>query len=810
MPRILHITDLHGVNRTKGPWREAFHRLEGKVDFIVVSGDVAHAGKGPTRQDAAVDGEDEYGPLLRLFREEINPLLTHADDLARVIFVPGNHDLDRDVPIGGAPSLDAATLQRARREYQRSPETSGFRFGADADGLEHALQIDGQRYHRRFAAFQHFLERFYAGALGRSPHRAFELESPDPQEHWSAHVFRDQEIAFIGLNSCAYTDRFWTGAGIHRDAIHAAAKHIRRHAQGLVTVGVWHHGLFAERGRPDYVTVPELGSLKNAGLDVGIHGHTHRDEQIDLVDLLDEPFPVIATGSLGAPARERPGGVANQFSLIEVDPVSVRWDLFAFDEAANRWGPPRSRLYRARPSLRVAPPTLTRARRHTRRIRVDSMGIANVQIHLEEVHLAGDLVLACPSPGFNQMLPEENVRATQRETKVHTPPAVWKERGSPCTYRIRDDGEEFDSLDWEYEMSNAFALTNADTRMGTSRSADMVSLDPGADAYLYQVQFAAQELELSLELAGATVEKATVVAQYRTETPQCVTLWRDDTDEVRRLTASIEDRGGSQRVVLKVPHPHLGHRYGFEYRVAARPGALSDDEAVALEGMLARCRAGGSEAATLSAALIEGVNFSLAKTLSYGPSRGAAGQHAAGPWLAHLWSHRRKALVSAFGQSSREEWEASFAYGEGITGHAFRFGGPAVYHRVQARFPRGADIRRTGLLYRPRRGDVEAGDHVWIVSVPIHLSPGGPAVGVVGFARRREETGRAAAQLHLGKLAEQIVRDGDEAAPERAVLDTLSSRVSYFFWQALQAHFPFAKSIWAGWNKTPDEPSLRS
>jgi hypothetical protein len=263
-------------------------------------------------------------------------------------------------------------------------------------------------------------------------------------------------------------------------------------------------------------------------------------------------------------------------------------------------------------------------------------------------------------------------------------------------------------------------------------------------------------------------------------------------------------------VVLKVPHPHLGHRYGFEYRVAARPGALSDDEAVALEGVLARCRAGGPEAATLSAALIEGVNFSLAKTLSYGPARGAGGQNAAGPWLAHLWSHRRKALVSAFGQSSREEWEASFAYGEGITGHAFRFSGPAVYHRVQARFPRGADIRRTGLLYRPRRGDVEAGDHVWIVSVPIHLSPGGPAVGVVGFARRREETGRAAAQLHLGKLAEQIVRDGDQAAPERAVLDTLSSRVSYFFWQALQAHFPFAKSIWAGWNKTPDEPSLRS
>src|SRR5688572_21990978 len=122
--RVLHLSDLH-LTPTFRSLEEAWHGpaavlKPGTFDFIVVSGDLSlRAEKG------------EYERLLSFLNRDLLTYLIHKDP-ARLILVPGNHDVDWSIDIGAPLRLARAvekeeTLEQELKAYQARPEASDLR-----------------------------------------------------------------------------------------------------------------------------------------------------------------------------------------------------------------------------------------------------------------------------------------------------------------------------------------------------------------------------------------------------------------------------------------------------------------------------------------------------------------------------------------------------------------------------------------------------------------------------------------------------------------------------------------------------------
>src|SRR5687768_5620630 len=108
--RVLHLSDLH----LTPPFRsleEAWHGpaavlKTGTFDFIVVSGDLSlRAEKG------------EYDRLLSFLQKDLITYLIHKDP-ARIVLVPGNHDVDWNVDIGEPLRLSHAVERHDALEQE--------------------------------------------------------------------------------------------------------------------------------------------------------------------------------------------------------------------------------------------------------------------------------------------------------------------------------------------------------------------------------------------------------------------------------------------------------------------------------------------------------------------------------------------------------------------------------------------------------------------------------------------------------------------------------------------------------------------
>ncbi len=89
----MHLSDIHFSSPSLDPCldrllkyvRKNRNKFRGKIDFIVVSGDVARKGL-----------PEEFNSCRDLFFEELNKIL-NIKDFSRYLFVCGNHDVQRDV-----------------------------------------------------------------------------------------------------------------------------------------------------------------------------------------------------------------------------------------------------------------------------------------------------------------------------------------------------------------------------------------------------------------------------------------------------------------------------------------------------------------------------------------------------------------------------------------------------------------------------------------------------------------------------------------------------------------------------------------
>jgi 3',5'-cyclic AMP phosphodiesterase CpdA len=760
--QILHISDLHIT--TPGEtldtvWNGPSAVLgERQFDFIVVSGDLS--------QRAA---EKEYGELTDFTRNTLLKLLKKKER-ERIIFVPGNHDVSWDARIGEAVSFEDYVRgkpdpARILADLQRSPERARARHVIKPDGRVEVIPIDPELYPDRFHQVQGFLEHFYERSLG-GPHRMMDLASKDDGEHWSAHVFPEQGVAFYGFSSCHRNDRYWHGATISRLALNRAAEHAREHAKNLLLVAVWHHGLTGEPGRPDHLTLLDVGELYNAGFRIGFHGHTHEAAGEILDKFFGDRFVVVSTGSVGAGSEERPDAVGRQFSMVQLYPgqatvqVWERRNVGVFRPS----GEPRFYLL---PHGSPTPLRMARVENHVRRITIDANGIAEVEVELVKLRAAGRITLA--------VVPE-------RVGKVVAQPMALTNRGMWSVIReSRRDGRiqftlvcndaEADSVRWSYRISNAHALHSSELRL-LLRDEHWTpdGLADGEECRGHEIHFPTDRFEMTVqyppEVPGLVVDSVRALVDHR-RNDGGNEWWEQVPNEVADRRWHVV-KSEPRRIELAVQAPLVGHRYMAVFRLEERTERRVDERAwLVSRTVVERARretpgATSGFSAQLSRALIEG----LVQVFSDGSAAGLT-------MVGSLWHPEERLLLTAFGRLNHSHWGARFPAGAGIAGHAFRFARTAAWHRRNS--------PEASLVYRPssEARSIYGAEypHQWIVAVPI-VTRGGAAIGVVSFGSRESQTNAEFALATYAETAAHEAADSDFGK-------NLRFAVNYSFWETL-------------------------
>lgn len=317
---ILHISDLHRTPNAKISNaellsallsdRDSYTRGDKPIrapDAIVVSGDVVQgvslkASKSqPTLQDQYAEAE---AFLSDLAKEMV------GGDRAKVIIVPGNHDIDWQVAKSAMQLVEVEDLPKNVLNALQEPD-SLFRFSWST--REVFRIVDQAKYDTRFDAFWKFFGSFYANASG--------LLRVTPKSDANIFSLHEGRIGVAAFNSCHGNDCFAFHGAIPAKVI--AQTHLDMRALGPfeLSVAVWHHNLEGPPYRTDYMDIEIVRAMIGRGFRVGMYGHQHR-AQISAQSLrlaASETMAILGTGALCAGGPELPNGSHRQYSIIEIN-----------------------------------------------------------------------------------------------------------------------------------------------------------------------------------------------------------------------------------------------------------------------------------------------------------------------------------------------------------------------------------------------------------------------------------------------------------------------------------------------------------
>ena len=775
---ILHLSDLHVTEPGQtldDVWMHPAQALStlhsSPFDFVVVSGDLTQRGT-----------PGEYDELLKFAETRLVSIVT-GGDRARVVFVPGNHDVDWSTEIGDPVRLaglrsahDFEAIEQEMQRLKRSPDLSELRIDVGRYGHLDLVKLKASiDYNRRFANLQRFFDNFYGKTLGGRG-RPFDLLDPNEREHWSAHVFAEEKVAFFGFNSCHRNDRYWTGACISTRAVSSARDFANSLDRDTLRVAVWHHGFTSERGRPDYLTLQDVGTLYAAGFRIGFHGHTHQ-ESSKLVELFKSRFVIISTGSLGAAAHERPGAVGNQFSVVRLSPSTVSVEVYDRDGEAGEYAlEPKRKYFEVNWEPVSQAERFVKAREHSRIWTVGDDGITLVEVELR------DFVAPVETPIAVLERPYNNVQAEPRATTWRGRREVKEDHLDQGRVRFMlagaDKTERF--LTWSYHLSNAVALTQAELNLLEKRDRWYPNLIDGYDARSHVVRFESDHLTLALVFAegsGGTVEEAYPMVErlYEQFGEQ---RWEPVEFEQERCRSHFVV--GKTHIELKIPGPIVGYRYSLAYRPGGRGKEYPEAAKWTARALLERCCGKPLSSQSLSGKLTEAVGAAIYKIATASPwgaqtaqitRGGLLGER--GSWQGMIWDSQARVLCPAFGQFWPQSWSARFTCGSGVAGHAFRFNKVAAWHRDAN--------ATTSIIYQPRpeHQRLFSRSYRWILCFPLRLAPDEEAsLGVVALASEEENTH---VERALGHLARAICTEtlDPEAAKLRRMLETV---VNVVFW----------------------------
>lgn len=308
---ILHLSDLHitahtNVNTFALPLlnnlREPGHPAAEGVDYLVITGDITNR---------ATEGEFKTAAAF------VKHLATQLKvPLDRVLVVPGNHDLSRDVPV---------YQWRWQRELEVLPADSYHTIpGTDLGGLWR----DPAAYPKRF---ENYANHFYKPLFGKE----WEL---DPTKQFDVHLATDRSIAFVTLNSACEVDEMRKeNAYLNEHAVSAALQQLSTHeANGVrpLAIAAWHHPA-SEKTRASGL----LDQLADVGAKICLHGHVH-EERLEFHQFVDARRRIYAVGagSLGAPAKDRPASTPRLYNVVRLSPHDRKARVHVFS-APREHGP---------------------------------------------------------------------------------------------------------------------------------------------------------------------------------------------------------------------------------------------------------------------------------------------------------------------------------------------------------------------------------------------------------------------------------------------------------------------------------------
>ena len=727
--RVLHISDLH----VTGGWKSldeiwlpvAAQIQDDAFDFIVVSGDLS--------QRAA---PAEYANLLRFCSKELVPRVRDRN-VARVIVVPGNHDVEwndehyEGVPLNGDASSNGngsssgngssnGDASKALLSALNAPATSDHRLHISDTGQTKLLRIRKDNYPARLSNVQKFLDDFYGTALDTGLFRKFGLH--DEAREWSCHPFLDQDVVFIGMSSCNRNDKYWHGASFSSASVSAAAAHLRalrKHNPRLLAVAVWHHGFDSSAGRPDRLSLADAGLMFGMGARLGLHGHTHVSDSKH-VKLLNGRMPVIATGSLAAGMEDRPDGTPNQFCVLDLHPTRVSVEVFRLDHRVLQYHKRTEDMFKLGANEDDVFSPATSCSLHRRVYSVNTDGVEEVAVELKGLRAVGVVPLTLVCPPYCAV---KSAKPVQFDNRLREPHEQQLPEGK-YRYSVSLDPEpSAKKLSWSYFVSNAVALTHEELSLLPERKLAHPNIDIATeDACSYTVRFDCEKLELQLRFQNVPMlAGARVLVEQRSQGDED-TSWEPDNRETDRVAGALSrtvDDEGEIVLDLSVPAPIVGRRYSLVFSPGNAGNPYPAEARYLASTIIEHCREKSFGDGELGALLTEGIDDALTDELG----------EPIGEWVAHLWHAKDRALLPAFGRFSAWAWTSYFEAGTGVVGHAFRHCNIVGWTRDE-----GA---RTQTIYRPQHdlpGRVDPG-YNWVLCIPLQVSADGPAIGIVGIAR---------------------------------------------------------------------------
>lgn len=308
---ILHISDLH--KSEEDSYKDLMESLrmdcetyeqEGikKPEIIVVSGDIAEGAEGP---DADAKIEKQYAEAGALLQQMTDYFL--EGDKTRVIIVPGNHDVYREI----CKEACAPSISDKKEDYKvfRTGE-SNIRWSWNEFAFYKIADRD--KYEKRFCHFVKFYNDFYGG---------IRTLQEDCALHGDVIEIGSHNIAFLTLNSCYNLDHLNDAGSIYPGAVTENGRELSKlNKKGYLLCAVWHHHISGLPTEHNYLDYRILTSLMRYNIQIGLFGHQHKSKVVQqFFDVTEEKeMFLISAGCLYGNVKQLPPDTSRQYNLISV------------------------------------------------------------------------------------------------------------------------------------------------------------------------------------------------------------------------------------------------------------------------------------------------------------------------------------------------------------------------------------------------------------------------------------------------------------------------------------------------------------
>lgn len=312
---ILHISDIHKIEGAE--YEPLFQSLRRDWDsytihegiiapsFVVVSGDLIQGGYSEEEIRTQYLEVEKFLAIICDFYLQ--------GDRARLIVVPGNHDVSRVATI--------ASLTPSTKSYEISKET--FFKGANDirwNWKDHQFYeiTDTAKYSQRFNLFVEFFNRFYDG-IRKYPE--------DPEEQAYVVANEDYGVCFACFNSCCHLDHLCDTGCVSDNALNSIGKELTDcYNAGFLNVAIWHHHFYGSPLETNYLDRAFLTDLLSCNIHVGLFGHQHfsqiAEEYSDLLLQQDENVQkllLVSSGTLFGGKKVLPDNCRRQYNVIEIE-----------------------------------------------------------------------------------------------------------------------------------------------------------------------------------------------------------------------------------------------------------------------------------------------------------------------------------------------------------------------------------------------------------------------------------------------------------------------------------------------------------